>query len=61
MVGGRILMRDRQVLTADEATVRAEAQAQAEAVAQRVAADVHAKHAVHQGMALIAEMKAGRL
>ena len=54
-------MRDRELLTADEAAVRAEAQAQAEAVAQRVAADVHAKHAVHKGMALIAEMEAGRL
>jgi len=44
-----------------EAAVRAEAQTQAEAVAQRVAADVHAKRAVHKGMALLAEMEAGRL
>ena len=34
---------------------------QAEAVVQRVAADVHAKHAVHKGMALLAEMESGRL
>lgn len=56
MVAGRVLMRDGQVLTADEAAVRAEAQAQAEAVAQRVAADP-----VHKGMALLAAMEAGRL
>jgi len=61
MVAGRVLVRDRQVLTADETTVRAEAQAQAEAVAHRVAADVHAKHAIHKGMALLVEMEAGRL
>ncbi len=56
MVAGRILMRDRQVLTTDETAVRAEAQAQAEAVAQRVASDP-----VHKSMALLAEMEAGRL
>ena len=61
MVAGRVLVRDGLVLTADEAAVRAEAQFQAEAVAQRVAADVHAKHAVHKGMALLAEMEKGRL
>jgi 5-methylthioadenosine/S-adenosylhomocysteine deaminase len=61
MVAGQVLVRDRQVLTADEAAIRAEAQFQAEAVAQRVAADVHAKHAIHKGMALLAEMEAGRL
>jgi 5-methylthioadenosine/S-adenosylhomocysteine deaminase len=56
MVAGRVLVRDGQVLTADEAAVRAEAQAQAEAVAQRVAADP-----VHKGMALLTAMEAGRL
>jgi len=56
MVAGRVLMRDRQVLTADEGAIRAEAQAQAEAVARRVAADP-----VHKGMALLAAMKADRL
>jgi 5-methylthioadenosine/S-adenosylhomocysteine deaminase len=56
MVAGRVLVRDGQVLTADEAAVRAEAQAQAEAVARRVAADP-----VHKGMALLAAMEAGRL
>jgi 5-methylthioadenosine/S-adenosylhomocysteine deaminase len=39
MVAGQVLVRDGQVLTADEAAVRAEAQAQAEALAQRVSAD----------------------
>jgi len=56
MVAGRVLVRDGQVLTADEAAVRAEAQAQAEAVAQRVAADP-----VHKGMALLAAMEEDRL
>jgi 5-methylthioadenosine/S-adenosylhomocysteine deaminase len=56
MVAGRVLMRDRQVLTADEAAIRAEAQAQAEALAQRVAADP-----VHLSMALLATMEAGQL
>jgi len=56
MVAGRVLMRDHQVLTADEAAVRAEAQAQAEAIARRVAADP-----AHQDMALLAAMAAGLL
>ena len=56
MVAGRVLMHDRQVLTADEGAVRAEAQAQAEAVARRVAADP-----VHKGMALLEAMKVGQL
>jgi 5-methylthioadenosine/S-adenosylhomocysteine deaminase len=56
MVAGRVLMRDRQVLTADETAVRAEAQAQAEAVARRVAVDP-----AHQDMALLAAMAAGLL
>jgi 5-methylthioadenosine/S-adenosylhomocysteine deaminase len=56
MVAGRVLVRDAQVLTADEAAIRAEAQAQAEALAQRVAANP-----VHKGMALLEAMKTGRL
>jgi 5-methylthioadenosine/S-adenosylhomocysteine deaminase len=56
LVGGRVLVRDGQVLTADEATVRAQAQVEAEAVARRVAADP-----VHRGMALLAAMEAGQL
>ncbi|MBL7161975.1 MAG: amidohydrolase family protein [Anaerolineales bacterium] len=56
MVAGRILVRDGQVLTADETAVRAEAQSQAEAAAQRVAADP-----VHKDMALLAAMQAGQL
>jgi hypothetical protein len=56
MVGGKVLVRDGVVLTADEEAVRAEAQAQAEAVARRVAADP-----VHTGMALLEAMEAGWL
>jgi 5-methylthioadenosine/S-adenosylhomocysteine deaminase len=56
LVAGRVLVRDGQVLTADEAAVRAETQVQAEAVARRVAADP-----VHREMALLAAMEAGQL
>jgi 5-methylthioadenosine/S-adenosylhomocysteine deaminase len=56
MIAGRLLMRDRQLLTIDEAAVRAEAQSQAEAVAEQVAGDP-----LHQDMALLAEMETGRL
>jgi 5-methylthioadenosine/S-adenosylhomocysteine deaminase len=56
MVAGRMLVRDGQVLSADEAEVRAEAQAQAEEVARHVAADP-----AHKGMALLDAMEAGRL
>ena len=50
------MVRDGEVLVADEAAVRAEAQVQAEAVARRVAADP-----VHEGMALLEAMEAGQL
>ena len=56
MVAGRVLVRDSQALTTDEAGVRAEAQAQAEALAHRVGADP-----VHEGLALLAAMEAGQL
>jgi 5-methylthioadenosine/S-adenosylhomocysteine deaminase len=56
LVAGRVLVRDRQVLTADEEAIRARAQDQAEALARRVAADP-----VHQGMALLEAMEAGWL
>ena len=56
MVDGRVLVRDGEVLTADEVTVRAEAQVQAEAIARRVVADP-----VHRDMALLAAMEAGQL
>ncbi len=56
MVAGRILVRDYQVLTADEAAVRAEAQTQAEAIAQAVANDP-----AHKGLALLEAMQGGRL
>ena len=56
IVAGKVLVRDGEVLTADEDAIRAEAQIQAESVARRVAADP-----VHKGMALLAVMEAGRL
>jgi 5-methylthioadenosine/S-adenosylhomocysteine deaminase len=56
MVAGKILVRDGEVLTADEGAVRAEAQMQAEALAQRVTADP-----VHKGMALMEAMEVGWL
>jgi 5-methylthioadenosine/S-adenosylhomocysteine deaminase len=56
VVAGRVLVRDGQVLTADEAAVRAEAQVQAEAIARRVSADP-----VHKGMALLEAMEKGQL
>jgi 5-methylthioadenosine/S-adenosylhomocysteine deaminase len=56
MVAGKVLVRDGEVLIADEAAVRAVAQVQAEEVARRVAADP-----VHKEMALLDAMKAGQL
>jgi 5-methylthioadenosine/S-adenosylhomocysteine deaminase len=56
IVAGRVLMRDRRVLTVDEAAIHTEAQAQAEATARRVAADP-----VHKAMALLKAMEAGQL
>ena len=56
MVAGKVLVRDGEVLIADEAVVRAEAQVQAEEVARRVAADP-----VHQEMALLEPMAKGLL
>jgi 5-methylthioadenosine/S-adenosylhomocysteine deaminase len=56
MVAGRLLMRDWKVLTADESSIRAEAQAEAEALAKRVANDP-----VHQDLALLRPMAAGQL
>ena len=56
MVAGKVLVRDGQVLTADEKAIRAEAQIQAEEVARRVVADP-----VHEGMALLEAMRTGRL
>jgi 5-methylthioadenosine/S-adenosylhomocysteine deaminase len=56
MVAGQVLIRDGQVLTADEATIREAVQVQAEALERRVAADP-----VHKEMALLAAMEAGQL
>jgi 5-methylthioadenosine/S-adenosylhomocysteine deaminase len=56
MVARKVLVRDGEVLIADETAIRAEAQVQAEEVARRVAADP-----VHQEMALLEAMEAGQL
>jgi len=56
MVAGKVLVRDGEVLVADEAAVRAEAQVQAEEVARRVAADP-----VRKEMALLEAMEKGWL
>jgi hypothetical protein len=56
MIAGKVLVRDRQVLTADQDAIRAEAQAQAEAVSRRVADDP-----THQGLALLGAMEADPL
>jgi 5-methylthioadenosine/S-adenosylhomocysteine deaminase len=56
VVAGRVLMRDRELITADEAGVRAEAQAQAEAIGRAVSADP-----VHEGLALMEAMEAEQL
>ena len=61
MVAGKVLVRvadggRAEVLIADEAAVREEAQVQAEEVARHVAADP-----VHGGMALMEAMEAGQL
>ena len=52
IVAGKVLVCDGEVMTADEDTIRAEAQMQAEALSQRVAADP-----VHKGMALLKAME----
>lgn len=56
LVAGRVLVRDGQVLTADEAAIRQQAQELANQVAANVAADP-----VHRDMVLLAEMAAGNL
>ena len=56
MVAGKVLVRDGEVLIADEAAVRVEAQVRAEEVARRVAA-----HPVRKEMALLEAMEAGHL
>lgn len=56
MVAGKVLVRDREVLTVDEVAVRAEAQLQAELLDKRVAADP-----VHRNMVLLKAMDNGQL
>jgi len=56
IVAGKVLVRDGEELTADEAVIRADAQAEAEQIARNVAADP-----VHEDMALLDTMRAGHL
>lgn len=56
MVAGRLLMRDRRMLTADEEAIRRDTQREGEAVARRVAADP-----VHKDLALLEPMALGKL
>jgi 5-methylthioadenosine/S-adenosylhomocysteine deaminase len=56
MVAGKLVVRNHQVLTVDEAAIRSGAQAQADALAQRVAADP-----IHREMALMRAMEADQL
>jgi 5-methylthioadenosine/S-adenosylhomocysteine deaminase len=56
VVAGRIVMRDREVLTLSESEVCAEAQRQAELVGKRVAEDP-----LHRDLSLLSAMQAGQL
>jgi 5-methylthioadenosine/S-adenosylhomocysteine deaminase len=56
MVAGRILVRDGQVLTADEKAILEEAQGQADEISRKVAEDP-----LHQDLALLEEMQVGNL
>ena len=56
VVAGRIVMRDREVLTFSESQVRADAQHQAELIGARVARDP-----LHRDLALLSAMRAGQL
>ena len=56
VIAGRIVMRNRQVLTLNEAEVRDEAQHQAELIGERVAQDP-----LHRELALLSAMRAGQL
>lgn len=56
MVDGKFVMRNREVLTADERAIRENAQLEGERVAAKVAADP-----VHTGMKLLEAMEAGNL
>ena len=56
VVAGRIVMRDREILTLSESEVRAEAQHQAELIGERVSQDP-----LHRELALLSAMQAGQL
>ncbi len=56
VVAGRIVMRDREILTLVESEVRAEAQHQAQLIGERVARDP-----LHRDLSLLSAMQAGQL
>ena len=56
MVAGQFLMRGREILTADETAIRAEAQAAAEEISRRVLADPR-----HEDLTLLDAMQDGKL
>jgi hypothetical protein len=56
MVAGRMVLRDRRVLNADEDAIRDETQRRADEVGRRVAADPDSRN-----MALLRAMAAGQL
>jgi 5-methylthioadenosine/S-adenosylhomocysteine deaminase len=56
VVAGRIVMRDREILTLSESEVRREAQQQSALIGQRVAADP-----LHRDLSLLSAMQAGQL
>ena len=56
VVAGRIVMRNREILTLSESEVRAEAQHQAELIGERVSQDP-----LHRELALLSAMQAGQL
>jgi len=56
VIAGRIVMRDREILTLAESEVRAEAQNQAQLIGKRVAQDP-----LHRDLSLLSAMQAGQL
>ena len=56
MVAGQFLMRGREILTADESSIRSDAQAAAAEISRRVLADPQ-----HEGLTLLGAMRDGKL